>query len=273
MVEMPSPPLSPPAAAGQHTAEKKHRRKKRRGGIGGQPIRKPPKPVHDDPRPLAEKRAAYRAATGAPDKKGQEKRRITTTIADRLPELWLDSYDGPLWRELVENEYLGLTEGTLQLQHIAPLSTYREQGRQPVMRHQPLLSQRAADRNGWRGAGPCPRPALSGRLPSTCSCSSTGKVAELESPGARSLPPAALLRVQPPHPPCAPVPRAQPSCRPRGFGLGSPAPSLYVHPCRPMHAHRAASVARCLPRPPPTHTHSHPPHTLPSLSQPCAPRQ
>ena len=97
MVEMPSPPLSPPAAAGQHTAEKKHRRKKRRGGIGGQPIRKPPKPVHDDPRPLAEKRAAYRAATGAPDKKGQEKRRITKTIADRLPELWLDSYDGPLW--------------------------------------------------------------------------------------------------------------------------------------------------------------------------------
>ena len=141
------------------------------------------------------------------------------------------------------------------------------------MRHQPPLSQRAADRNGWRGAGPRPRPALSGRLPSTCSCSSTGKVAELESPGARSLPPAALLRVQPPHPPCAPVPRAQPSCRPRGFGLGSPAPSLYVHPCRPMHAHRAASVARCLPRPPPTHTHSHPPHTLPSLSQPCAPRQ
>ena len=272
MVEMPSPPLSPPAAAGQHTAEKKHRRKKRRGGIGGQPIRKPPKPVHDDPRPLAEKRAAYRAATGAPDKKGQEKRRITTTIADRLPELWLDSYDGPLWRELVENEYLGLTEGTLQLQHIAPLSTYREQGRQPVMRHQPLLSQRAADRNGWRGAGPCPRPALSGRLPSTSSCSSTGKVAELESPGARSLPPAALLRVQPPHPL-----RARPTCSailpPAGFWAWL---ARAVPLCAPMPSHACPSRRlRCAlpPAPPPTHTHSHPPHTLPSLSQPCAPRQ
>ena len=110
----------PPAAAGQPAAEKKHRKKPRRGGIGGQPIRRPPKPVPADQRPLAERRAAYRAAGGVTDKKFKEQpRRILTKAVDRLPQLWLNSYEMPMKLELAENDFLGVTAGAEQLQCVA----------------------------------------------------------------------------------------------------------------------------------------------------------
>ena len=120
----------PPTAAGQPAAEKKHRKKPRRGGIGGQPIRRPPKPVPADQRPLAERRAAYRAAGGVTDKKFKEQpRRIRTKAVDRLPQLWLNSYEMPMKLELAENDFLGMTAGAELLQFVAPQSTYQVQGR------------------------------------------------------------------------------------------------------------------------------------------------
>ena len=118
------------AAAEQPPAEKKPRKKPRRGGIGGRPIRRPPKPVHADQRPLAERRAAYKAAGGETDKKcAKELHKIIPRAIDRLQQLWFDTYEIPVKLELAENDFLGLTESALQLQSAAPMSTYQMQGR------------------------------------------------------------------------------------------------------------------------------------------------
>ena len=120
----------PPAAAGQPAAGKKHRKKPRRGGIGGQSIRRPSKPVPADRRPLAERRAAFKAAGGVTNKKFVKgPRRIHTKAVERLPQLWLNTYEIPVMLELAENDFLGVTAGAQLLQNIAPKSTYQTHGR------------------------------------------------------------------------------------------------------------------------------------------------
>ena len=119
----------PPATAGQPAAMKKQRKKRRRGGIGGLPIRRPPKPIPADRRPLAERRAAYKAAGGVADKKSVlGPRRINTTADERLPQLWLNTYELPIMLELMENDFLGVSAGAQLLQHVAPHSTYDTSG-------------------------------------------------------------------------------------------------------------------------------------------------
>ena len=51
-----------------------------------------------------------------------------TKAVDRLPHLWLYTYEVPMKLELAENDFLGLNESALQLQSTAPLSTYQERG-------------------------------------------------------------------------------------------------------------------------------------------------
>ena len=143
----------PPAAAGQQSAPKKDRKKPRRGGIGGQPIRRPPKPVPADSRPLAERRAAYRAASGVADKKpALGPCRIGTTAEERLPHLWLDTYEAPMRLELAENDFLGVTVGAQLLQNVAPQSTYQMQGRVSADQEERRLIKDGLMRMKWAAA-------------------------------------------------------------------------------------------------------------------------
>ena len=124
--------MSPPTAPSQPEPERKARRKKRRGGLGGKPIRQPPKP----------KRAAYQPPRerlpdqpiAEVDTRDMQTRVCMPSINDMLPELWSDNYDASLKREMQENDAIGLTQAAYRslpsIAHhrpppIAPPSTIR----------------------------------------------------------------------------------------------------------------------------------------------------
>ena len=115
----------------------------------------------------------------------------------------------------------------------------------PAMQLQPPQLHRAAGRNGGRGAGPRPRPALSGLLPPRAL---DGRWARWSTASRKVRPadarPPSCAHSGPTHQP-ATISRALPSLRPRGARVDRPRrPFVCVR--RPTPAHRRAAAARPL---------------------------
>lgn len=119
---------SPPAAPSQPVPERKVRKKKRRGGVGGKPVRKPPKPKHADCQPPRERSPDQRVAEI--DTRDLQTLDRLPSIVERLPDLWADNYDASVEREKQENDAMGMTQGAWLMQGLAPVSTYQLHNRQ-----------------------------------------------------------------------------------------------------------------------------------------------